>query len=219
MAGGTGLNLTGANKVVIFDPNWNPAHDLQAQDRAYRIGQCENVQVYRLISQGTVEERMLVAQVHKQKLASITLDSGNFQRRLFNEREVKGVLSKLEYSRDSFAEKAKIKRKRQSASTFKSVNSEKDKCGSASSFSSPSSLPLVKRNKTFKILDEDCEVFEECGIKDTVQWNEVVTHDEEAKRDELAAVEAVLKSEQDDAADQEANAMQETRSRFARHLD
>ena len=39
-AGGVGLNITGANNVIVFDPNWNPSHDLQAQDRAYRIGQC-----------------------------------------------------------------------------------------------------------------------------------------------------------------------------------
>lgn len=45
--GGTGLNLPGANKVVIFDPSWNPALDLQAQDRAFRIGQKRNVDVYR----------------------------------------------------------------------------------------------------------------------------------------------------------------------------
>ena len=38
-AGGVGLNITGANNVIVFDPNWNPSHDLQAQDRAYRIGE------------------------------------------------------------------------------------------------------------------------------------------------------------------------------------
>ena len=46
-AGGTGLNLTAANKVVILDPSWNPSHDLQAQDRAFRIGQKQDVSVYR----------------------------------------------------------------------------------------------------------------------------------------------------------------------------
>jgi SNF2 family DNA or RNA helicase len=57
-AGGVGLNITGANKVVIFDPNWNPAHDLQAQDRAFRLGQKRDVSVYRLIAAGTLEEHV-----------------------------------------------------------------------------------------------------------------------------------------------------------------
>ena len=49
-AGGEGVTLTAANKVIIFDPNWNPARDLQAQDRAYRMGQRREVNVYRFIS-------------------------------------------------------------------------------------------------------------------------------------------------------------------------
>ncbi len=69
-AGGIGLNITGANKVVVFDPNWNPAHDLQAQDRAYRIGQTRDVAVYRLITAGTLEENIYLRQVHKQVLIS-----------------------------------------------------------------------------------------------------------------------------------------------------
>ncbi|ELU06400.1 hypothetical protein CAPTEDRAFT_223034 [Capitella teleta] len=68
-AGGVGLNLTGANVVVIFDPNWNPTHDLQAQDRAYRIGQLRDVHVYRLITSGTIEENIY--------LQSVTVESGN----------------------------------------------------------------------------------------------------------------------------------------------
>lgn len=55
-AGGLGLNLQAATKVIIFDMHWNPTVDAQAQDRAYRIGQKNKVSVYRLVSQGTVEE-------------------------------------------------------------------------------------------------------------------------------------------------------------------
>ena len=55
-AGGLGLNITGANTVIIFDPNWNPSHDLQAEDRAYRLGQTRDVKVFRLISAGCIEE-------------------------------------------------------------------------------------------------------------------------------------------------------------------
>ncbi|KAI0668887.1 P-loop containing nucleoside triphosphate hydrolase protein [Trametes maxima] len=67
MAGGTGLNLTAANKVVIFDPNWNPAHDLQAMDRAYRFGQTRDVAVYRLLAAGSIEELIYARQVYKQQ--------------------------------------------------------------------------------------------------------------------------------------------------------
>lgn len=56
--GGLGVNLTGANRVVIFDPDWNPATDTQARERAWRIGQTQDVTVYRLISVGTIEEKV-----------------------------------------------------------------------------------------------------------------------------------------------------------------
>lgn len=63
--GGVGITLTAANRVVIFDPSWNPATDAQAVDRAYRIGQTENVLIYRLITCGTVEEKIYRRQVNK----------------------------------------------------------------------------------------------------------------------------------------------------------
>lgn len=71
LAGGTGLNLTGANKVVIFDPNWNPAHDLQAMDRAYRFGQTRDVSVYRLLGAGSIEELIYARQLYKQQQMAI----------------------------------------------------------------------------------------------------------------------------------------------------
>ncbi|KIJ61227.1 hypothetical protein HYDPIDRAFT_97032 [Hydnomerulius pinastri MD-312] len=71
LAGGTGLNLTGANKVVIFDPNWNPAHDLQAMDRAYRFGQTRDVHVYRLLGAGSIEELIYARQLYKQQQMAI----------------------------------------------------------------------------------------------------------------------------------------------------
>lgn len=72
-AGGMGLNLPSATNVVLFDPSWNPAHDCQAQDRAYRIGQTKDVQVYRLITLGTIEEMIYVRQIYKQQLSDTTL--------------------------------------------------------------------------------------------------------------------------------------------------
>ncbi|KAM5227760.1 DNA excision repair protein ERCC-6-like 2 [Ctenodactylus gundi] len=80
MAGGLGLNFVGANVVILFDPTWNPANDLQAIDRAYRIGQCRDVKVFRLISVGTVEEIMYLRQVYKQQLHCVVVGSENAKR-------------------------------------------------------------------------------------------------------------------------------------------
>ena len=56
--GGLGVNLTGANRIVIFDPDWNPSTDLQARERAWRIGQKKQVTIYRLLTTGTIEEKI-----------------------------------------------------------------------------------------------------------------------------------------------------------------
>ncbi|KAJ4481016.1 P-loop containing nucleoside triphosphate hydrolase protein [Lentinula aciculospora] len=82
LAGGTGLNLTGANHVVIFDPHWNPAHDLQAMDRAYRIGQTRPVKVYRLLGAGALEELIYNCQVYKQQQMRIGYEA-SIQTRYF----------------------------------------------------------------------------------------------------------------------------------------
>jgi SWI/SNF-related matrix-associated actin-dependent regulator of chromatin subfamily A member 5 len=58
-AGGLGINLMSANHVILFDSDWNPQVDLQAMDRAHRIGQKKEVFVYRLISSATVEEKII----------------------------------------------------------------------------------------------------------------------------------------------------------------
>ncbi len=72
-AGGTGLNLTAADHVFLMDPWWNPAVEAQAADRAHRIGQERPVMVYRLVAQGTVEERILGLQEKKRALFEAAL--------------------------------------------------------------------------------------------------------------------------------------------------
>ena len=68
-AGGTGLNLVGADVVIHFDPWWNLAVQNQATDRAHRIGQTKIVTVYKLIMKGTIEEKIVQMQESKKKLA------------------------------------------------------------------------------------------------------------------------------------------------------
>ena len=69
---GVGINLTGADRVIIFDPSWNPAEDRQAVDRAYRIGQQRDVVVYRLIMASSLEEKMYEKQVFKDGVRVVT---------------------------------------------------------------------------------------------------------------------------------------------------
>ena len=75
-AGGLGLNLMTANTVVLFDSDWNPQMDLQAMDRAHRIGQQKQVYVYRLITKNTMEEKMVEKQTMKLKLDSMIIQKG-----------------------------------------------------------------------------------------------------------------------------------------------
>jgi SNF2 family DNA or RNA helicase len=73
-AGGYGLNLTAADSVILADPWWNPAVEAQAIDRAHRIGQQKVVNAYRLVTRGTVEERILKLQAQKRGLVEATLN-------------------------------------------------------------------------------------------------------------------------------------------------
>ena len=73
-AGGTGLNLTAADTVIHYDPWWNPAVENQATDRAHRIGQDKPVFVYKLITLGTVEEKIMAMQTRKKELADSLFD-------------------------------------------------------------------------------------------------------------------------------------------------
>ncbi|MET1060102.1 MAG: C-terminal helicase domain-containing protein, partial [Nocardioides sp.] len=72
-AGGTGLNLTAADHVIHYDRWWNPAVEEQATDRAYRIGQTRPVQVHRLITQGTIEEKIAELLTRKRAIADSVL--------------------------------------------------------------------------------------------------------------------------------------------------
>ena len=74
-AGGTGLNLTGADTVIHFDPWWNPAVEDQATDRAHRIGQKNSVQVIKLITKGTIEEKIYKLQKKKKELSDSVIES------------------------------------------------------------------------------------------------------------------------------------------------
>ena len=85
--GGLGVNLTGASRVVIFDPDWNPSTDTQARERAWRIGQDKQVTIYRLMTSGTIEEKIYHRQIFKQYLVNRVLKDPK-QRRFFKSNDL-----------------------------------------------------------------------------------------------------------------------------------
>ncbi|MCC6264642.1 MAG: DEAD/DEAH box helicase [Bryobacterales bacterium] len=92
-AGGLGLNLTAAGYVFLLDPWWNPAVEMQAIDRAHRIGQTQNVFAYRLIAKGTVEEKVLDLQKTKRDLADAILNEDNSLLRNMKREDLELLLS------------------------------------------------------------------------------------------------------------------------------
>ena len=88
-SGGFGINLTGADTVVFYDSDWNPAMDAQAQDRAHRIGQTREVHIYRMVCKGTIEENILQKSMQKRELDHFAIQAGNFNTEHFTKARTK----------------------------------------------------------------------------------------------------------------------------------
>ena len=119
--GGLGINLTGASKCVIFDPDWNPSTDVQARERAWRIGQTKEVTVYRLIVSGTIEEKVYHRQVYKQFMTDKVLKDPR-QKRFFKAKD----LSDLFTLGDEYAEGTETAAIFSSLGPFAAVNNTED---------------------------------------------------------------------------------------------
>jgi len=98
--GGLGVNLTGADRVIIFDPDWNPSTDLQARERAWRLGQKKEVLIYRLIIGGSIEEKIYHRQIFKQLLTDKILKDPN-QKRFFKNSELHDLFTLTDFDDDT----------------------------------------------------------------------------------------------------------------------
>ncbi|KAI8372913.1 SNF2 family N-terminal domain-containing protein [Radiomyces spectabilis] len=99
-AGGLGLNLQTADTVIIFDSDWNPHQDLQAQDRAHRIGQTKEVRIFRLITENSIEEKILARAQYKLDIDGKVIQAGKFDNRSTEEDRERFLRSLLEDKSD-----------------------------------------------------------------------------------------------------------------------
>ncbi|KAJ5482954.1 DNA repair protein rhp54 [Penicillium diatomitis] len=117
-AGGCGLNLIGANRLVLFDPDWNPAADQQALARVWRDGQKKDCFVYRFIATGSIEEKIFQRQSHKQSLSSCVVDSAEDVERHFSLESLRELFQFKPETRSDTHDTFKCKRCREDGTQF-----------------------------------------------------------------------------------------------------
>ncbi|KAF2139927.1 uncharacterized protein K452DRAFT_231648 [Aplosporella prunicola CBS 121167] len=105
-SGGLGINLTGADTVIFYDLDWNPAMDKQCQDRCHRIGQTRDVHIYRFVSEYTIEANILRKSNQKRLLDDVIIQKGDFTTDYFNRLTYKDVLDEVPEAEDSEANAA-----------------------------------------------------------------------------------------------------------------
>lgn len=104
------MNLIGANRLVMFDPDWNPANDDQAMARCWRDGQKKQCFIYRLIATGTIEEKIFQRQTHKKALSSCVVDKEEDVERHFSREQLRDLFKLKEDSNSDTHDTFKCKR-------------------------------------------------------------------------------------------------------------
>ncbi|XP_042020321.1 chromatin-remodeling ATPase INO80-like [Salvia splendens] len=126
-AGGLGINLTAADTVIFYESDWNPTLDLQAMDRAHRLGQTKDVTVYRLICKETVEEKILQRASQKNTVQQLVMTGGHVQGDLLAPEDVVSLLiddAQLEHKLKEVSQQAKDRQKKKSGAKGIRIDAE-----------------------------------------------------------------------------------------------
>uniref|UniRef100_A0A3B4WDG4 Chromatin-remodeling ATPase INO80 n=1 Tax=Seriola lalandi dorsalis TaxID=1841481 RepID=A0A3B4WDG4_SERLL len=126
-AGGLGINLTAADTVIFYDSDWNPTVDQQAMDRAHRLGQTKQVTVYRLICQGTIEERILQRAKEKSEIQRVVISGGNFKPDTLKPKEVVSLLLDDDELEKKLRQRQDEKRQQEESSKVKERKRKREK--------------------------------------------------------------------------------------------
>ncbi|CAG4925885.1 unnamed protein product [Colias eurytheme] len=217
-AGGLGLNLQSADTVIIFDSDWNPHQDLQAQDRAHRIGQRNEVRVLRLMTVNSVEERILAAARYKLNMDEKVIQAGMFDQKSTGSERQQFLQSILHQDGDDEEEENEvpdddlinemIARSEEELEIFKQIDLERKKTETQSRLIEESELPdwLVKvddevvsnKGQGWNYQDED-----EMLGRGTRQRKEVDYTDSLTEKEWLKAIDDEFDDEDDDDDDDE----------------
>lgn len=217
-AGGLGLNLQSADTVIIFDSDWNPHQDLQAQDRAHRIGQRNEVRVLRLMTVNSVEERILAAARYKLNMDEKVIQAGMFDQKSTGSERQQFLQSILHQDGDDEEEENEvpdddlinemIARSEEELEIFKQIDIERKKIETQSRLIEESELPdwLVKdddevvcnKGQGWSYLDED----ETLG-RGSRQRKEVDYTDSLTEKEWLKAIDEEFEEEEEEDDDDE----------------
>ncbi|XP_063393205.1 ATP-dependent helicase brm [Cydia fagiglandana] len=217
-AGGLGLNLQSADTVIIFDSDWNPHQDLQAQDRAHRIGQRNEVRVLRLMTVNSVEERILAAARYKLNMDEKVIQAGMFDQKSTGSERQQFLQSILHQDGDDEEEENElpdddlinemIARSEEELEIFKQIDIERRKTETQTRLIDESELPdwLVKnddevvcnKGQNWSFIDED-----EIRGRGTRQRKEVDYTDSLTEKEWLKAIDDEFDEEEDDEDDDE----------------
>lgn len=217
-AGGLGLNLQSADTVIIFDSDWNPHQDLQAQDRAHRIGQRNEVRVLRLMTVNSVEERILAAARYKLNMDEKVIQAGMFDQKSTGSERQQFLQSILHQDGDDEEEEnevpdddlinAMIARSEEELEIFKQIDLERKKTEKHSRLIEESELPdwLVKdddevvcnKGQGWNYLDED----ETLG-RGSRQRKEVDYTDSLTEKEWLKAIDEEFEEEEEEEDDED----------------
>ena len=122
-------NLTGANRVILYDPDWNPQTDAQARERSWRFGQKKEVTIYRLITTGTIEEKIYQRQIFKMALTNQVLQNPRQKNRLFSKKDLSDLFTlKVDTNGESYTEIGEITKGNGVVDLEEEANSSNESC-------------------------------------------------------------------------------------------
>ena len=190
--GGLGVNLTGADRIIIFDPDWNPSTDIQARERAWRLGQKNDIVIYRLMIAGSIEEKIYHRQIFKTFLTNKILKDPK-QRKFFKmndlydlftlgDQEEKGTeTGDMFNSKERVFQGKKQRKKGNLTSKNKSKNKNEDDFYKVANIMGVSKLDKYEGDKEEGGGNEDDRlmegIFKNNGVHSTVQHDEIINND------------------------------------------